>query len=105
MNDLGFKDLDEVLEYFDKYLDNKSKQSLKDNDPIVFHLSSGMNIRNFLGLWEDNLLTNWFKSIGIFHPDDMSNIILTSLKRKLLNQDIDLTKQVEYFINYWKKEE
>lgn len=105
MNDLEFKDLDEVLEYFDKYLDNKSKQSLKDNDPIVFHLSSGMNIRNFLGLWEDNLLTNWFKSIGIFHPDDMSNIILTSLKRKLLNQDIDLTKQVEYFINYWKKEE
>lgn len=105
MNDLGFKNIDEVLEYFDKYLDEKNKQLLKDNDPTVFHLSSGMNIRNFLGLWEDNLLTNWFKSLGIFHPDDMSHIILTSLKRKLLNQDIDLDNQIKYIENYWKKEE
>ena len=105
MNNLRFKDLNEVLKYFYQYLDDKSKQLLKNNHPITFHLSSGMNIRNFLGLWEENNLTTWFKSVGIFHPDDMSNIILTSLKRKLLNQDIDLDNQIKYIENYLKNKD
>ena len=67
------------------------------------HMSGGMNMRNCLSLWQENDLTKWFNSVGIYHADDMSAIIFTSTHRKLNNKEINLEKQVKHYQDYWKK--
>jgi hypothetical protein len=39
---------------------------------------------------------------GIFHPDDMSGIILDSFWRHLHSQPIKLEEQTAYYQEYWK---
>ena len=46
-------------------------------------------------------LVKYFNELGIYHPDDISSIILTSFHRKLNNKSIDLAKQVESYKKYW----
>jgi hypothetical protein len=41
--------------------------------------------------------------MGIYHPDDMSGIILTSYHRYLNGQDIALEAQIKSYQDYWKK--
>lgn len=67
------------------------------------HFGLGMWIRNNWGLWKGKELAKFFESIGIYHPDDMSGIILTSYYRELHGQDWNLDKQVKYYQDYWKK--
>jgi len=67
------------------------------------HFGLGMWMRNSWGLWKGNELAKYFNSIGIFHPDDMSGIILTSYYRELHGQDWDLDNQVKYYLDYWEK--
>ncbi len=66
------------------------------------HMGMGMWIRNNWGLWKGGALHDYFVSIGIFHPDDMSGIILTSYYRQLKGQDRELEKQVKGYQDYWK---
>jgi hypothetical protein len=70
-----------------------------------YHMGSGMAIRNNWGLWKKkkNSLKKYFNRKGIFHPDDMSGIILTSFHRKLNNRDIELGKQIDYYKKYWER--
>lgn len=95
------KNLIEILDILINSLDDKDKEYIKTCDLVLFSYYSGMCLRNTLNLWGDSLLKDWFINIGIFHPDDMSNIIITSLKRTLLGEDIKLTEQVQYFKDYW----
>lgn len=67
------------------------------------HFEMGMWIRNNWRLWRGGKLVKYFNSIGIFHPDDMSGIILTSYYRHLKGQDRALQKQVQCYQNYWKE--
>lgn len=68
------------------------------------HFGTGMSIRNNWGLWKGkNKLPKFFRSKGIFHPDDMSSIILTSFHRQLNDKPIDLDEQVELYKDYWRK--
>ena len=67
------------------------------------HLTSGMNMRNNWNLWGENKLTKWFNNMGVYHADDMSGIIYTSLHRKLNNKDIDIEGQIEEYRKHWKK--
>lgn len=95
------KNLTEVLDILINSLDDKDKEYIKTCDLVLFSYYSGMGLRNTLNLWGTSLLKDWFNNIGIFHPDDMSSIIITSLKRTLLGEDIKLTEQVQYFKDYW----
>ena len=75
----------------------------EENDAVAsVHFGTGMGVRNAFSLWEANVLTKYFRSIGIKHADDMSGIIYTSLHRKLNVKDIDLPGQVCEYWNYWK---
>ncbi len=77
---------------------------MSENDFIAnAHFGLGMWIRNNWGLWKGNELAKYFNSIGIYHPDDMSGIILTSYYRELHGQDWNVDKQVIYYQEYWKK--
>ncbi len=68
------------------------------------HFGTGLYIRNGWDLWKgENDLVDYFKSVGIFHPDDMSSIILTSFHRFLNDKEIDLDEQVKYYQDYWDK--
>ncbi len=67
------------------------------------HFGTGMWIRNNWGLWNGDDLAEYFNSIGIYHPDDMSGIILKSYYRELHKQVWKLEEQVQYYQDYWNK--
>jgi hypothetical protein len=70
----------------------------------MVHFGFGMALRNNWSLWEkDTPLVNWFKGIGITHPDDMSGIINTSFCRRVRGEDIALDEQVKGYQAYWLK--
>nr|WP_293311851.1 DUF6794 domain-containing protein [Pedobacter sp. UBA5917] len=67
------------------------------------HFSTGMWIRN-KWLWGNRNppLINYFKSLGLNHPDDISSVIITSLHRELNGKNIDLEGQIKVYLDYWK---
>lgn len=101
--------IDEALSYFLTEWSDKEKNQFK-NEPedmavSELHHSVGMYIRNN---WirhgsGKELLRNEFKKLGIFHPDDISSIILTSLHRKLNNIPINIHSQIKPYIQYWNE--
>ena len=64
-----------------------------------------MWLRNNWGLWKGLRLAQWFNKQDIFHPDDMSGIILASFWRHLNHKPIDLRGQVTTCQAYWKQAE
>ncbi len=104
--------LDEALIALDTLILEKDKKIFMDWNERHFitflHHSLGRLIRNKWKLWTsftfiNNPLVNWFNQQGIIHADDMSGIILTSYYRKAHNQSIQLEKQIQDYIEYWKQ--
>ena len=100
-----------LKECFNELKRTNSKKALEDwidkeEDKACneIHFTTGMKIRNDWGLWGKNKLTKWFNSIGIYHADDMSSIILTSFHRVLNRTPMDIKAQIKYYIDYWKQE-
>jgi len=54
-------------------------------------------------LWGGSRLSKFFNDRGIYHPDDMSGIILDSYHRYLTGKDIKLDEQIKFYQDYWKK--
>lgn len=103
------KDLNDALEYLNCKWSEKDKNEFlakNENDAVgELHMGTGLAIRNSWGLWEKrkNSIVRYFNSLGIYHPDDMSSIILTSFHRKISNKDINLQQQVDVYLKYWEK--
>jgi hypothetical protein len=102
------KNLKDAIEYLNcqwSESDKKEFQSKDEKDAVTeIHFGTGQGIRNSWELWKGkNRISKFFKSKGIFHPDDMSSIILTSFHRTLNNKPIDLNAQIDYYKSYWKK--
>jgi hypothetical protein len=103
------KTLDEAIEIIinDNQNNPKFEELIKLSEQKALaelHFTTGRNIRNDWKLWnEESDLHKYFKNLGIFHADDMSGIILTSVHRKINNQPIDLENQMEFYKTYWKK--
>lgn len=99
------KDLDECYARLDKVASPEIKEWIKCLTEEQFtrkeHFSLGMGLRNQWGLWHHSELARYFYDIGIFHPDDMSGIILTSYHRRLSKKPIMLNEQVGYYQAYW----
>lgn len=102
------KNLNECYNELNSMLDKKLIKEIKNKTETEFttgsHFGMGLWIRNNWGLWKGSRLYIFFKTNGIFHPDDMSGIILTSYHRKLNGIDIELEKQIKYYQDYWKKQ-
>lgn len=100
------KTLDEAILQLEKIHDDTTKQKILAMTEQEFmgnsHFGLGMWLRNNWGLWKGGELAKHFNSIGIYHPDDMSGIILTSYYRHLHGQDRALEKQIEFYQDYWK---
>ena len=100
------KDLNDCFVELEKMLSPellKEMKSGKEEHMIIYHMSLGIWMRNNWGFWGGSRLSRYFNSIGIRHPDDMSGIIFTSFWRHLNNKPIDLSEQVKYYQDYWKK--
>jgi len=69
--------------------------------PVTYHFGLGMWLRNNWGLWQNSTLAKYFHCLGIFHPDDMSGIVLTSYWRRLNGRPLDLERQVAGYQEYW----
>jgi len=71
-------------------------------DPGYAHHGFGMWMRNNWGLWSGSKLQDWFHEKGIRHADDMSGIILETVKRDICGDDWDVPGQVKHYREYWK---
>lgn len=100
------KNLEEALMKIDFNLTDSLKLKIKKKSENEFltdtHFGFGLGLRNGWKLWKGSELSKYFNKIGIFHPDDMSSIILTSYYRKVNGIDIKLDEQVNYYKKYWK---
>jgi hypothetical protein len=106
INDNKPINLDEAISYFEKTWSNTEKdkfKSLPENEAVIeLHFETGLWIRNnWIHGNRDTALVKFFINLGIFSPDDMSGIILTSLHRKLNGRDIELEEQIKFYKDYW----
>lgn len=87
----------------DSILDNQSQDALRQTlEGGEYHFTLGMWLRNNWGLWKGgNDLTDYFNSIGIYHADDMSGIILFCYVKLLRGDDFDFEKKVKEYKDYW----
>ncbi len=99
--------LDEAVEQLKIIHNDSTKQKILNMTEDEFmggaHMGLGMWMRNNWGLWKGKELADYFNSIGIYHPDDMSGIILTSYYRELHGQEWKVDEQVKYYQDYWKE--
>jgi len=71
-------------------------------DMIRYHHGLGTWIRNNWGLWGGSRLAKYFNSLGVFHPDDMSGIILDSFWRHLNGKPLGVEEKIQHSQAYWK---
>jgi hypothetical protein len=96
------KNLDEALEILwnEKNI-QFAKEAKSDNFTGALHHGFGTGLRNGWNLWGKSPLTEWFNSVGIYHADDMSGIIMDSFWRKANGKDIDLEGQIKVYRAHW----
>lgn len=100
----------ETLEACFEQLDTLLNDSLKEWARCLpdgafgggMHHSFGMYLRNNWRLWGETKLVKHFREMGVFHPDDMSSIILDSYQRRLKGEQIKLEEQIKYYQDYWE---
>ena len=100
------KDLKDCFKQIDTFWDKKMKTQVKSWTESEFsakaHFGFGMWMRNNWKLWGGSRLSKYFNNLGIYHPDDMSGIILDSYHRYLTGKKIKLDEQVGYYKAYWQ---
>lgn len=101
------KDLAEAITVIDALATDEEREEFKKKTKFValgFGFGSGMIFRNRFQLWDENSnLHKYFKSLGIWHPDDMSGIIFESYHRYLNGKPIELDKQIQCYKDYWEQ--
>jgi hypothetical protein len=100
------RDLDDCFAELSRMLHPKFVEKLKarESEATNQHFGLGLWMRNNWGLWGDSHLNRYFHDKGIFHPDDMSGIILKTYIRHLNSQPIELEAQIKFYQDYWAKQ-
>ncbi len=101
------KNFEECIAQLDTLFNDSLKQwiiCLPDGEfGGIVHHSFGMHLRNNWGIWGQSELAKNLYEMGIFHPDDMSAIILDSYQRKLKGEEIKLDEQLKYYQDFWRE--
>jgi hypothetical protein len=99
------KNLEDCFKQIDSFWPDSTKMKIKAWSEQEFagraHMGFGMWMRNNWQLWGGSRLSKYFNELGVFHPDDMSGIILDSYHRYLTGKEINLQKQVNLSKAYW----
>lgn len=93
------RNLNQSVRYFQHKWPRNDLDTFKNKPERIavceLHFSVGMWIRN---TWihgnRDKPLIRYFHSLGVYHPESISSIILTSLHRTLNHRNVDLEAQV-----------
>jgi hypothetical protein len=72
---------------------------------MVDHFGMGMALRNGELNQRDSEVLSYLTRNGIHHRDDLSSIVLLSVNRRLRGEPIELTKQIQYYRDYWKEQD
>lgn len=95
------KNINDCLHQLDLILNDTVKSEILKMDERNFtinaHFGLGMWLRNNWGLWGGSRLQLYFIKEGIDHPDNMSDIILTSYYRYKKSQNINFKQQIKYY--------
>lgn len=98
--------LDDAVRHLQKIQSDSLKQRILAQTEEEFtaqvHFGLGLWMRNQWGLWRGGPLAKYFRQLGVYHPDDMSGIILTTYYRTLHQQDWQLAQQVQHYQAYWQ---
>lgn len=95
------KDIDEAIDTLDTILSAEDKQFATDSLSLEAfrvgtHLGLGMWIRNNWGLWGGSRLQRYFRDRRVFHPDDMSGVILKAYyKKKIQGLEYSAEEDIE----------
>ena len=100
------KNVDEALFHL-SFTWSKDQQMAFKNKPeekavAEQYFFAGLDMRNNWRLWSGSRLADYFKANGVYHPDDMSTVILRSFHRNLNRKEIDLEGQLQYHREYWE---
>lgn len=122
IKDFQPKDLDDAIDFILSKFEKESVDFLREyeNDERGFlgqiHHFFGQNIRNdwYLWWWKDHKydtwpdkkpeIVDWFNRHEIYHADDMSGIILTSVHRRFFSKDLELNEQIKKYHNHWLRQ-
>ena len=89
--------LAEAINILDAELNENQKLEIKEikrENLGRFHFGYSMEIRSKWRLWDDSELALWFKENGIYHPDDMSNLIIEIYWKYLNGLPLSLKESV-----------
>jgi hypothetical protein len=97
--------LDDAIKVLSVEENIKFVHECKDENDFLckLHHGFGTGLRNGWGLWTGSILAQWFNDKGIYHADDISSIILTSLYRTVKGEDIKLDEQIKHYQDHWEK--
>lgn len=95
-----------ILVFFHTWDDSITYEfkTIPDSTLANINHGTGMWLRNNYGLWNRTCLVEYFWELGIFHPDDISAIILTSYHRFLNGKELKIEEQVNMYKSFWKNE-
>jgi hypothetical protein len=99
------KDLEEAFKELKKMLHPdliKEIKEGKEEDMVSHHMGLGRWLRNNWALWGGGRLAKHFNSLGIYHPDDMSGIILDAFWCHLNGKPLRLEERIAYYKEYWR---
>jgi hypothetical protein len=99
--------LEAAYEYLRHRLDldivlNKKKSP--DELVTMAHHGIGQWIRNHWGLWQKTgPLWEYLSSLGLWHPDDMSGVILKGFICHIQEKEFDIQAEVKHYERYWEE--
>lgn len=98
------KDIEDCFVQINSFWNDSTKIKVKNWEEKEFvgkaHLSFGMWMRNNWSLWGGSRLSKYFNDLGVYHPEEMSGIILRSYHRHLNNIEIKLEEQIKFYQDY-----
>jgi len=106
------ENLDQCHQFLDGKLSASEKvdyQNSKLDDLSKYHMGLGLYMRNnWIRGARSPKLVSFFGDLGLFHPDDISSVIIDSYWHYLNKSEYDLSADIVFYQEYWenaKKEE
>lgn len=100
------KNLEDCFTQINSFWVDSTKVEMKNLTENEFsgrlHHGFGTWMRNNWRLWGGSRLSKYFNDLGVYHPDDMSGIILDSYHRYLNSKEVKLEEQIKYYQDYWE---
>lgn len=101
------RDLEDCFKQIDGFWSDSSKDAIRqwtiDEFTAKSHFGFGMWMRNNWQLWGGSRLSSYFNNMGVYHPDDMSGIILDNYYHHLKQEPTNLDSLIAHYKKYWEE--